>query len=153
MQHFCALKQIQGLYKQFPTPEKSFGIEPLAKSADAAEFRAADDSKKECADAATEGMMEVLKQLNVSPQTAGQRAAVILSLWATAKANSHCPHAWLTDILTRLPTTLDRDIGDLLPHRWVPREGELGGRLRSIREKLDCTDVFAAGEISGFMSG
>ena len=28
------------------------------------------------------------------------------------------PHAWLSDVLTRLPTTLDRDIGELLPHRW-----------------------------------
>ncbi|MFA6231542.1 MAG: transposase domain-containing protein, partial [Rhodanobacter sp.] len=25
------------------------------------------------------------------------------------------PHAWLTDVLTRLPTTKDRDIESLLP--------------------------------------
>ncbi|HET8898845.1 MAG TPA: transposase domain-containing protein [Rhodanobacteraceae bacterium] len=25
------------------------------------------------------------------------------------------PHAWLTDVLTRLPTTKDRDIATLLP--------------------------------------
>jgi hypothetical protein len=43
-----------------------------------------------------------------------------MSLLATAKANGHCPHAWLTDVLTRLPTTLDKDIGELLPHRWKP---------------------------------
>ena len=52
-------------------------------------------------------------------ETAGKRAAAIMSLLATAKANGHCPHAWLTDVLTRLPTTLDKDIDDLLPHRWV----------------------------------
>jgi transposase len=52
---------------------------------------------------------------------AGERAAAIMSLIATAKANGHDPHAWLTDVLTRLPTTLDRDIGDLLPHTWKPR--------------------------------
>jgi transposase len=50
--------------------------------------------------------------------TAGQRAATIMSLLATAKANGHDPHAWLSDVLTRLPTTLDRDIASLLPHIW-----------------------------------
>lgn len=51
-------------------------------------------------------------------ETAGKRAAAIMSLLATAKANGHDPHAWLTDVLTRLPTTLDRDVDVLLPHRW-----------------------------------
>lgn len=53
-------------------------------------------------------------------ETAGHRAAAIMSLLATAKANGHEPYAWLTDVLTRLPTTLDRDIDTLLPHRWKP---------------------------------
>lgn len=43
-----------------------------------------------------------------------------MSLLATAKANGHEPQAWLTDVLTRLPTTHDRDIGTLLPHSWRP---------------------------------
>lgn len=47
------------------------------------------------------------------------RAAAIMSLVATARANGLDPHAWLTDTLTRLPTTLDRDIDDLLP---LPKE-------------------------------
>jgi len=47
--------------------------------------------------------------------TAGQRAAAIMSLLATAKATGIEPHAWLTDVLTRLPTTKDRDIATLLP--------------------------------------
>ena len=51
---------------------------------------------------------------------AGQRAAAIMSLLATAKANVHDPHAWLTEVLTRLPTTLDRDLGTLLPTSWQP---------------------------------
>lgn len=54
-------------------------------------------------------------------ETTGRRAAAIMSLLATAKANGHEPHAWLTDVLTRLPTTLDRDIEALLPHRWQPK--------------------------------
>ena len=53
-------------------------------------------------------------------ETAGQRAAAIMSLLATAKANGRDPHAWLTNVLTRLPTTKDRDIESLLPHRWQP---------------------------------
>jgi hypothetical protein len=48
-------------------------------------------------------------------ETAGRRAAAITSLLATAKANGLEPHAWLTDVLTRLPTTKDRDIDSLLP--------------------------------------
>ncbi|MBX3724473.1 MAG: IS66 family transposase [Xanthomonadales bacterium] len=47
--------------------------------------------------------------------SAGQRAAAIMSLLATAKANGLDPHAWLTGTLTRLPTTLQRDIDSLLP--------------------------------------
>ena len=53
-------------------------------------------------------------------ERAGQRAAAIMSLLATAKANGHEPHAWLTDVLTRLPTTLDRDLGTLLLTSWQP---------------------------------
>ena len=48
-------------------------------------------------------------------ESAGKRAAAIMSLIATAKANGLEPHAWLTDVLTRLPTTKNRDINDLLP--------------------------------------
>jgi transposase len=47
--------------------------------------------------------------------TAGQRAAALMSLIATAKAHGIEPHAWLADTLTRLPTTKDRDIESLLP--------------------------------------
>jgi transposase len=58
--------------------------------------------------------------LFVGSERAGQRAATIMSLIATAKHNGHDPHAYLKDVLTRLPTTKDRDIADLLPHRWKP---------------------------------
>jgi hypothetical protein len=39
---------------------------------------------------------------------------------ATAKANGHEPQARLTDVLTRLSTTLDRDIATLLSHTRQP---------------------------------
>jgi transposase len=32
--------------------------------------------------------------------------------------NGHDPHAYLKDILTRLPTHKANDISALLPHRW-----------------------------------
>jgi hypothetical protein len=51
---------------------------------------------------------------------AGIRAAAIMSLIATAKHNGHDPYAYLKDVLSRLPTTKDRDIAALLPHRWQP---------------------------------
>jgi transposase len=51
---------------------------------------------------------------------AGQRAANIMSLIQTARANGHDPHAYLRDVLTRLPTQLNSRIGELLPHTWHP---------------------------------
>lgn len=56
-------------------------------------------------------------------EPAGKRACAIMSLLATAKANGHEPHAWLSDVLEHLPTTRDRDIAELLPHTWVPKNG------------------------------
>ena len=50
----------------------------------------------------------------------GQRAAVIMSLIQTAKLNGHDPYAYLRDVLTLLPTQIDRYIDQLLPHRWEP---------------------------------
>lgn len=40
----------------------------------------------------------------------GKCATAIMSLLAAAKANGVDPHVWLKDVLTRLPTTNDRDI-------------------------------------------
>ncbi len=51
---------------------------------------------------------------------AGQRAANIMSLIQTAKANGHDLHAYLRDVLTRLPSQLNSRIGELLPHTWKP---------------------------------
>lgn len=51
-------------------------------------------------------------------KSAGERAAAIMSLIATARQNGHEPYAYLKDVLTRLPTHPDRRIVELLPHRW-----------------------------------
>lgn len=54
-------------------------------------------------------------------ENAGKRAAAIMSLIATAKVNGIEPHAWLNDVLTRLPTTKDRDIDILCRSRSALR--------------------------------
>ncbi len=48
----------------------------------------------------------------------GKRAAAIMSLIQSAKLNGHDPHAYLKDVLTRLPSQPNSRIGELLPHRW-----------------------------------
>ena len=53
--------------------------------------------------------------LFIGSESAGKRAAVIMSLLATAKANGLNPSAWLSDTLERLPTTLDKNMTNLLP--------------------------------------
>jgi transposase len=51
-------------------------------------------------------------------ELAGQRAAVVMSLVQSAKLNGHDPHAYLQDVLERLPTHPASRIEELLPHRW-----------------------------------
>ena len=56
--------------------------------------------------------------LFIGSQLAGERAAVVMSLLQSVKLNGHDPWAYLKDVLTRLPTQLNSQIGELLPHRW-----------------------------------
>jgi hypothetical protein len=51
-------------------------------------------------------------------ELAGQRAAIVKSLLQSAKLNGHDPHAYLRDVLERLPTHPASRIDELLPHRW-----------------------------------
>lgn len=37
----------------------------------------------------------------------------------SAQLNGHDPHAYLKDVLTRVPTLKADKIGELLPHNWV----------------------------------
>ncbi|WP_445495974.1 IS66 family transposase [Photorhabdus sp. SF281] len=46
---------------------------------------------------------------------AGQRAAMIMSLLETAKANGHEPWVWLRDVLSRLPVWPNSRLNELLP--------------------------------------
>ena len=58
--------------------------------------------------------------LFVGSEKAGRRAAAVMSLIQSAKLNGHDPHAYLKDVLTRLPTHKAKDIAELLPHHWQP---------------------------------
>jgi transposase len=49
-------------------------------------------------------------------ETAGRRAAAIMSVIQTAKLNGRDPYAYLKDVLTRLPTQPARRLRDLLPY-------------------------------------
>jgi transposase len=60
--------------------------------------------------------------LFIGSQLAGERAAVVMSLLQSAKLNGHDPFAYLKDVLTRLPTQLNSQIEELLPHRWKPAD-------------------------------
>jgi transposase len=53
-------------------------------------------------------------------ELAGQRAAVVMSLVQSAKLCGHDPHAYLQDVLQRLPMHRANHIEELLPHRWQP---------------------------------
>ena len=43
-----------------------------------------------------------------------------MSLIQSARMNGQDPHAYLKDVLTRLPTHKASRIEELLPHRWQP---------------------------------
>lgn len=49
---------------------------------------------------------------------AGKRAAAVMSLVHSARLNGLEPHAYLRDVLERLPTLPASRIAELLPHRW-----------------------------------
>jgi len=49
---------------------------------------------------------------------AGERAAAVMSLIQSAKLNGHDPHAYLKDVMDKLPSWPNSRICELLPHRW-----------------------------------
>jgi transposase len=51
---------------------------------------------------------------------AGKRGAAAMSLIQSARLNGHDPYAYLSDVLRRLPMQRASQIGELLPHRWIP---------------------------------
>ena len=64
---------------------------------------------------------------------AGKRAAAIMSLIQSAKLNGLNPHAYLKDVLMRLPTHPNNRIDELLPHNWVVPQAE---GVEAVSEKI-----------------
>jgi transposase len=56
--------------------------------------------------------------LFVGSETAGERAACLMSLIESAKLNGHDAWQYLKDILTKLPTWPNSRLQELLPHHW-----------------------------------
>lgn len=67
--------------------------------------------------------------LFVSSEKAGQRAAAVMSLIQSAKLNGHEPHAYLKDVLTRLPTHKAKDIVEPTPQLATKRNILNGQRI------------------------
>ena len=49
-----------------------------------------------------------------------KRAAVLYSIIETCKLNGINPYFYLKDVLTKLPSTLMKDLKQLLPYHWKP---------------------------------
>ena len=58
--------------------------------------------------------------LHVGSERGGHAAAIHFSLIASCKMNGIDPFAYLVDILPRLATTPESELGQLAPHRWKP---------------------------------
>ena len=55
-------------------------------------------------------------------ESAGKRAAVVMSLVQSARLHGHDPWVYLKDVLERLLSHPNHRIDELLPHRWQPLE-------------------------------
>ena len=55
-------------------------------------------------------------------ESAGKRAAVVMSLVQSARLHGHDPWVYLRDVLERLLSHTNHRIDELLPHRWQPLE-------------------------------
>jgi transposase len=50
----------------------------------------------------------------------GQRAAAMYTLIQTCRLNNVDPHAWLADVIARMPDHPQTRIEELLPWNWIP---------------------------------
>ena len=58
--------------------------------------------------------------LHVGSERGGHAAAIHFSLIASCKMNRIDPFAYLVDVLPRIATTPESELGQLAPHRWKP---------------------------------
>jgi hypothetical protein len=53
-------------------------------------------------------------------RNSGQRAAAMYTLIQTCRLNNVDPHAWLADVIARMPDHPQTRIEELLPWNWIP---------------------------------
>ncbi len=73
--------------------------------------------------------------LFVGSPKGGRRAAVLLSLVASAKANYVEPWAWLRDVFTQLPDASAETLDHLLPDRWLETHPTSRWHINDLRDK------------------
>jgi hypothetical protein len=73
--------------------------------------------------------------LFVASETGGRRAAILLSLVASAKANQVEPWHWLHDLFAKLPATPSGELDSLLPDRWLQAHPEHRWNIDEIRRQ------------------
>ena len=76
----------------------------------------------------------------VGSMPAGRRAAVLMTLIASCKANLVEPWAWLRDVLTQMPR--GASLESLLPHTWLQTHPEHRWTIAERRklERQRCSD-------------
>ena len=62
-------------------------------------------------------------RLFIGDKDAGWRSAVIYSIITSCRSRGIEPHAYLKDVLTRLPTMNNRQIADITPVTWAKQNG------------------------------
>jgi hypothetical protein len=73
--------------------------------------------------------------LFVASRSGGRRAAILLSLVASAKANQVEPWHWLRDLFAKLPATPSSELDALLPDRWLEAHPEHRWHIDEIRRQ------------------
>ena len=58
----------------------------------------------------------------VGSDTGGDRAAVFFTIMQTCRLNGVNPEAYLADVITRIADHSAKNIDDLLPWNWQPRD-------------------------------
>lgn len=76
----------------------------------------------------------------------GKRSAATMSLIQSARMNRHDPYAYPQDVLTRPPAPRASEIGQLLPHQWMPtglNRAEPGGLLLLVSVRIEVNRIAA----------
>ena len=71
----------------------------------------------------------------VASETGGRRAAILMSLVASAKANQVEPWHWLRDLFSTLPATPADELDALLPERWLAAHPEHRWNIDDLRRQ------------------